>query len=177
MLKNTNQQLVHCCLWSNLCKDQLQKVLEMGLFVLSTGRSDVYDADFANVAKWSQASEVSQYQPGSRTLEALRFLTLKYAFSHFSWYFFFNFYVHLSGYITKYLNMKDSDHLDKCNFPFLHLRKSRVFISSFGLVYRCIALRWGLGPALGPRSWWTFNCQYAFSHFSWYFFFKKIPFM
>ena len=39
-----------------------------------------------------------------RALEALAFLTIKYAFSHFSWYFFFNFYnVHLCGYITKYL--------------------------------------------------------------------------
>ena len=49
--------------------------------------------DFADVAKRSWASEASQYWPGSmarlRALEALAFLTLKYAFSHFSWYFFF----------------------------------------------------------------------------------------
>ena len=51
--------------------------------------------DFADKAKWSQASKVSQYWPGSRAcltaLEALAFWTVKYAFSHFSWYFFFKF--------------------------------------------------------------------------------------
>ena len=49
--------------------------------------------DFADIAKRSQVSEVSQYWLGSRAhlraLEALALLTLKYAFSHFSWYFFF----------------------------------------------------------------------------------------
>ena len=51
--------------------------------------------DFADVAKQSQASKASQYWPGSRArlraLEALAFLTVKYAFSHFPWYFFFKF--------------------------------------------------------------------------------------
>ena len=41
----------------------------------------------------AERSEASQHWPGSRAhlraLEALAFLTLKYAFSHFSWYFFF----------------------------------------------------------------------------------------
>ena len=64
--------------------------------------------DFADVAKRSRASEASQYWPGSRArlraLEALAFLTLKYAFSHFSWYFFFKFFnVHFCGCINKYL--------------------------------------------------------------------------
>ena len=51
--------------------------------------------DFADEAKRSQASKASQYWPGSRArlraLEALAFLTVKYAFSHFPWYFFFKF--------------------------------------------------------------------------------------
>ena len=46
-----------------------------------------FSRDFADVAKWSQANEASQYRRGSRAhlraLEALAFLTLKYAFSHF----------------------------------------------------------------------------------------------
>ena len=47
-----------------------------------------------------------------RTPEAVAFLTVKYAFSHFSWYFFFeNLHLHLCRYITQ--NIKDSDYLDK----------------------------------------------------------------
>ena len=62
----------------------------------------IFFRDFADVAKRSQVSKVSQYWPGSRTclraLEALAFLTLKYAFSHFSWYFFFKlFNAHFCG--------------------------------------------------------------------------------
>ena len=46
--------------------------------------------DFADIAKQSRMSKASQYWP------ALAFLTVKYAFSHFSWYFFFKlFNVHL----------------------------------------------------------------------------------
>ena len=64
--------------------------------------------DFADVAKRSRASEVSQYWPGSRAclraLEAHAFLTLKYAFSHFSWYFFFKYFMYLCvGKLQKYV--------------------------------------------------------------------------
>ena len=48
-----------------------------------------------------------------------------------------------------YFNMKDSDHLDKCNFPFLHLRKSRVFIW-FSLQIHYFVSR-GSGAHLGPQ--------------------------
>ena len=107
-----------------------------------SGGDQKFSPRFANVAKRSQASEASQYWPGSlaclRALEALAFLTVKYAFSHFPWYFFSKFLMYICvGTLTNiYFNMKYSDHLDKCNFPFLHLKKSRVFISSFGLVCR-----------------------------------------
>ena len=64
--------------------------------------------DFADVAKQSRASKASQYWPGSRVclsaLEALAFLTVKYAFSHFHQVLFLQiFTVALCGYITKYL--------------------------------------------------------------------------
>ena len=106
----------------------------------------IFSRDLANIVKWSQVSEVSQYWPESRAhlraLGALAFLTLKYAFSHFSWYFFFKILMYISvGTLTNiYFNVKDSDHLGKCNFAFLHMKKSRVFISLFGLVCRYITL-------------------------------------
>ena len=96
--------------------------------------------DFADIAKQSQASEVElgkRNEPiwvGSRArlraLEALAFLTIKYAFSHFSWYFFFKFlmYICVDTLQNIYFNMKDSGHFDKCNFWFLYLRKSRILI-------------------------------------------------
>ena len=102
--------------------------------------------DLADVAKRSRVSKASQYWLGSRAclraLGALAFLTLKYAFSHFSWYFFFKILMYICvGTLTNiYFNMTDSDHLGKCNFAFLHMKKSRVFISSFGLVCRYITL-------------------------------------
>ena len=90
--------------------------------------------DFADVAKRSQASEASQYWPGSRArlraLEALAFLTIKYAFSHFSWYFFFKFlmYICIGTLLNIYFNMRDSGDFDKCNFWSLYLRKSRILV-------------------------------------------------
>ena len=66
------------------------------------GGPRIFFRDDADVAKWSRTSKASQYWPGSRAslraLEALAFLTFKYAFSHFSWYVFFKlFHVHLCG--------------------------------------------------------------------------------
>ena len=64
--------------------------------------------DFADVVKWSQVSGVSQYWLESRaqlrTLEALAFLTVKYAFSHLFWYLFFKkFNLQFWRHITKFL--------------------------------------------------------------------------
>ena len=57
-------------------------------------------------------------------------------------------YISVGALTNIYFSMKDSDDLDKCNFPFIHLRKSKIFISSFCLVCRCIAVKArGLGPA------------------------------
>ena len=72
------------------------------------GGAHKFFGDFADVVKRSQASKASKYLLGSRAhlraLKTLAFLTLKYAFSHFSWYFFFKlFNIHLCGWITKYL--------------------------------------------------------------------------
>ena len=117
-----------------------------GSRIWSRGGGQKICRDLADVAKWSLASEASQYWPGSRArlraLGAHAFLTLKYAFSHFSWYFFFKILMYICvGTLTNiYFNMKDSDHLGKCNFAFLHMKKSMVFISSFGLVCRYITL-------------------------------------
>ena len=86
-------------LWNNM-QAILSAIFTSGSKSWSRGGPQTFFRDFANIAKWSWASEASQYWPGSRAclraLEALAFLTLKYAFSHFSWYFFFKiFYVHL----------------------------------------------------------------------------------
>ena len=86
-----------------------------------SGGGRIFFWDFANIAKQNWVSEVSQYQPGSRAhlrvLEALEFLTIKYAFSYFSWYFFFKFLMYIC--VGTSQNMKDSGHFDKCNFWFL----------------------------------------------------------
>ena len=79
------------------------KVSNSGSRILSRGAAFFFCFffwDFADVAKQSRMSKVSQYWLGSRPylrpLEALAFLILKYAFSHFSSYFFFKlFNVHL----------------------------------------------------------------------------------
>ena len=55
------------------------------------GAPEILSEIFTDIAKQSQASEACQYWWGSRALEALAFLTVKYAFSHFPWYFFFKF--------------------------------------------------------------------------------------
>ena len=103
-------------------------------------------------------SKASQSWQGSRAylraLEALAFLALKYAFSHFSWYFFFKiFYEPLCGY-DKY--MKDSEHFSKCNFPFLYLRQSRVLFIHLLLLGDTLLCKRGVW---GPRSCHILNCQ------------------
>ena len=54
-----------------------------GSRIWSRGGPRNFSRDFADIAKRSRVSEASQYRL------ALAFLTLKYVFSHFSWYFFF----------------------------------------------------------------------------------------
>ena len=86
----------------------MRRIIFMPSEARSRGGPRNFSRDFADVVKQSQVSEASQYWPGSRArlraLEVLAFLTLKYAFSHFSWYFFFKlFNVHFCGCINKYL--------------------------------------------------------------------------
>ena len=139
--------------------------------------------EFADIAKQSQVSEVSQYWPGSRALrwalEALVFLTIKYAFSHFSWYFFFKFFMYICvGTLQNiYFNMKDSGHFDKCNFWFLYLRKWRVLVVhlvSFGDILLQKPGVWGALRALEAVALLT--VKYAFSLFSWYFSSKNLTY-
>ena len=60
---------------------------------LVRGGPSNYFTSFADGAQRRRASEASIYWPGSRArlraLEALEFLSVKYAFSHFSWHLFF----------------------------------------------------------------------------------------
>ena len=93
---------------------------------------EILPTERSGVGRVKQANNGWGPGPALGPWKFLDFLALKYAFSHFSWYFFFKFfmYICLGTLQNIYFNMKDSDYLDKCNFPFLHLRKSRVFISS-----------------------------------------------
>ena len=81
--------------------------------------------DFADIANWSWVSKASQYWLGSRAclraLEALAFLTLKYAVSTFPSTFSSDYFMYLCvGKLQNiYFNMNDSKHFGKCNFPFL----------------------------------------------------------
>ena len=115
--------------------------------------------DFADVAKGSWASKVSQYWPMSRahprTLGALAFLTLKYAFFHFPGTFSSSYFMHICvGKLQNiYFNMKHYDHFSKCNFPFLYLRQSRVLFVHLLLFADTLLCKPGV------KSCCTFNCQ------------------
>ena len=62
-----------------------------------------------------------------RALEALAFLIVKYAFSHFFWYFFLKFLMYICvGISQNIFQNKDSADCDKCNIPFVYVRRSRV---------------------------------------------------
>ena len=71
------------------------------------GGPKIFFQDFAHIAKQSQASEASQYWPGSRAhlraLEALVFLHQICILPLFLVLFLQIFNVHLCGYIIKYL--------------------------------------------------------------------------
>ena len=62
-----------------------------------------------------------------RALEALAFLNIKYAFSHFIWYF-CQFFMYICVGILQniYFKIKDSTDCDKCNTPFVNMRRSRI---------------------------------------------------
>ena len=69
--------------------------------------------------------------------------------------------------------MKDSEHL--ANFPFLNLRQSRVLfvhLLLFGDTLLCKLGVWG--PLRAPEAITLLTVKYAFSHFSWHFFFKNL---
>ena len=77
---------------------------------------------FCERGEVESASKVSQYWQGSRTyhraLEALAFLTVKYVFTHFSWYFSSNFstYICVGVLQNTYFIARDSEHFCKCKF-------------------------------------------------------------
>ena len=91
------------------------------------GRGDPrhFFRDFADIVK--QVNIGWGPEPALGPLEALAILIDKYAFSHFSW-FSSNFLMCICvGTLQNiYFKMKDSGHSDKCNIPFLNMRKSRV---------------------------------------------------
>ena len=77
-----------------------------------------------------------------------------------------------------YFNMKDSEHFGKCNFLFLYLRQSRVLFVDlllFADTLPCKLRVWGLLTAPEAITLLTVKC--AFSHFSWYFFFKYLTYI
>ena len=76
-----------------------------------------------------------------------------------------------------YFNMKDSEHLGKCNFPFLYLRQSRVLFIHLLLFADTLLCKPGVwDPLRAPEAVALLTVKYAFSHFSWYFFFKNLTY-
>ena len=78
----------------------------------------------------------------------------------------------------KQINMKDSEHFGKCNFPFLYLRQSSILfvhLLLFADTLLCKVGIWGLLRA--PEAATLLTVKYAFSHFSWYFFFKILTYI
>ena len=72
-----------------------------------------------------------------------------------------------------YFNIKDSEHFGKCNFPFLHLRQSRVLFFHLLLFTETLLCKPGVwSPLRAPEAVTLLTVKYAFSHFSWYLFFK-----
>ena len=106
-------------------------------------------------AKWSEwATWAVYYWLGGWALEALAFLVIKYAFSHFSWYFFLNFllYIYVDMLQNIYFNMKDSGHFWQMQFPFSLSEKMKGFSCLFGLVWRYInSISQGCRARLGPQ--------------------------
>ena len=77
-----------------------------------------------------------------------------------------------------YFNMKDSEHFGKCNFPFLYLRQSRVLFFHLLLFAETLLCKPGVwGPLRAPEAVTLLTVKYAFSHFSWYLFFKNLTYI
>ena len=77
-----------------------------------------------------------------------------------------------------YFNMKYSVHFDKCNFPFLYLRKSSflfVHLAQFGVtsIFK-LGVR---GLLRAPEAIALLSVRYAFSHIIWYFSSKKLTYI
>ena len=70
-----------------------------------------------------------------------------------------------------YFNMKDSEHLSKCNFSFLYFFHLLLFAETL----LCKPGVWGLLRA--PEAVTLLTVKYAFSHFSWYLFFKSLTYI
>ena len=78
----------------------------------------------------------------------------------------------------KKLNMKDSEHFGKCNFPSLYLRQSRVLFVHLLLFADTLLIKLGVwGLLRAPEAVTLLTVKYAFSHFSWYFFFKNLTYI
>ena len=76
-----------------------------------------------------------------------------------------------------YFNMKDSEHFGKCNFPFLYETiKGLVFFMYFCLL-KHYSVSWGSKPKRALEAVTLLTVKYAFSHFSWYLFFKSLTYI
>ena len=74
--------------------------------------------------------------------------------------------------------MKDSEHFGKCNFPFLYLRQSRVLFVHLLLFVETLLCKLGVWYLLRAQEAVTLlTVKCAFSHFSWYFFFKNVTYI
>ena len=77
-----------------------------------------------------------------------------------------------------YVNMKDSEHFGKCNFPFLYLRQSRVLFVHLLLFVETLLCKLGVwGPNWVPEAVALLTVKCAFYHFPWYFFFKILTYI
>ena len=76
-----------------------------------------------------------------------------------------------------YYNMKDSEHFGECNFPFLCLRQPRVLFVHLLLFAETLLCKLGFwGPKQAPEAVTLLTVKYAFSHCSWYLFFKNLTY-
>ena len=70
-----------------------------------------------------------------------------------------------------YFNMKDSEHFSKCNFSFLYF----FYLLLFAETLLCKPGVWG--PLRAPEAVTLLTVKYAFSHLSWYLFFKSLTYI
>ena len=78
----------------------------------------------------------------------------------------------------KNFNIKDSEHFGKYNFPFLYLRQSRVLFVHLLLLADTLLCKLGVwGPLTASEAVTLLTVKYAFSYFSWYFFFKNLTYI